>query len=142
MIESSNEEKEKEANNLKMIGFSVDNKGNFEFNANIFAEFFLENRKLIIFQDNFFYHYKAGIWQPITDRQVMRIIRKVINRAKPNLYQRQMGQNAIEILKLAAPERNEIDADGRLINLKNGMLDLETYEMIDHSPKMRPYDFG
>jgi len=134
MIESSNEEKEQEANNLKVIGFSADNKGNFEFNANIFADFFLENVKLIIFQDNFFYHYKAGIWQPITDRQVMRIIRKVINRAKPNLYQRQMGQNAIEILKLAAPERNEIDTDGRLINLKNGMLCLETYEMIDHSP--------
>lgn len=134
---SLNKEKAQDDKNeeyLAQMGFTFDEHGHYELNANIFSEFFLEHVKLIIFQDNFFYRYKNGVWQPTTDRQVTRTIRNVINRAKPDLYQRQMGINIVEMLKLAAPEKNRMDTHSKMINLLNGMIDLESYRIIAHSP--------
>ena len=118
---------------LKEIGFSVDEHGKAEFNPNIFADYFLEQVKLVVFQDNFFYLYQKGMWQPFSDHQLMRTVRYFINKAKPNLYSRYMGQNALEILRLAAPEVKEMDVFKNHINMSNGMLDLETYRLIEHS---------
>lgn len=120
---------------LTLLGFNFDEHGKYEFNPNVFATYYLEQIRLIVFQDNFFYRYQNGIWQPFTDRQILKTIRDFINNAKPNLYSSHMGNSAIEILRLAAPDVKEMDVNKNLVNLANGMLDLNDFEIIDHDPK-------
>lgn len=83
---------------LTLMGFTFDDNGKYEFNPNIFAAYYLEQVKLEVFQDNFFYRYQNGIWQPLSDRQIMKKARDFINKARPNLYSASMGNNALEIL--------------------------------------------
>lgn len=100
------------------------------FNPNIFAESFLERHELLICEGKMFYEYQSGVWRPLPDVSLLRRIRDLFQVIKKNIYRTWIGTQALEMLKLAATEAQEMDTHKHLINLSNNMLDTNTLALI------------
>jgi len=105
------------------------------FNPNIFAEFFLEQHQLLICEGKMFYEYQKGVWRPLPEYSLTRRIRELFQSVQKNIYRSWIGVQAIEILKLAATESQEMDTHKHLINLSSDMLNTNTLELIPHDSK-------
>ncbi|EKU50341.1 phage/plasmid primase, P4 family [Staphylococcus massiliensis] len=113
MIEE-NEEKYYKDNNLK------------NFSHNLFGDHII-NKYFICIIDNLLHVYKDGIY--INDE---RYIKKCMVTELPELKRFQQAE-VIEYLKSVAPEREEEPT--HLIPLKNGIYNIKTDELLEHSPK-------
>lgn len=121
---------------LAKIGITYDeDKKKSHFNANIFAKYILKNRQLLIHEGKMFYEYSSGVWQPIYEHQLLKMVRNTIHEVKPDIYQKFIGSDAIEIMKLEASEVGMMNVNRHLINLTNGMLDLNTFTLVPHDHK-------
>lgn len=104
------------------------------FNPNIFAEFFIRQEELAIYEGKIFYCYREGVWTRLEDYELLRKIRDLIQDTRRNIFSTGMGNSALEMLRLAVPQVQNLDKFKHLINLKNGMLNLNTQELIPHDP--------
>ena len=116
------------------IGYDKE-EGKLTFNANIFADYILEHQQLLVHEGTMFYQYQNGVWQPLPEHKLLRSIRDMIQAVKKNLYRSWIGSQAVEMLKIAVPEAQEMDVQKHLVNLANGMLDTNTFELLPHSPE-------
>lgn len=104
------------------------------FNPNIFADFFLRQYQLLICEGKVFYNYQNGVWRPLPEYSLTRKIRELFQSVKKNIYRSWIGEQSIEMLKLAATEAREMDTHKHLLNLTNGMLDTNNLALISHDP--------
>lgn len=121
---------------LVAMGVAFDQeKGKMTFNANVFAEYFLNKHQLHFYDDKMFYEYQDGVWQPLSEIRLIRRIRDMFQVVKKNLYRSSFGIEAANMLKLEVTATNEMDTYKYLLNLANGMLDITTFELLPHSPE-------
>jgi len=79
-----------------------------------------------------FYHYENGVWQKYSTNTVGQIISQVLKQeVQPNWI-----EGIIKVIKYRANrELHEWPSFPNLINLKNGMYNIETGEILPHSPE-------
>ncbi len=119
-------------NQLKEMGITFKEE-RLLFNPNIFAEFFMKQEELAIYEGKIFYCYREGVWTRLEDYELLRKIRDLVQDTRKNIFNTNMGNNALEMLRLAVPPIRNLDGFKRLINVENGMLNLETLELLPHA---------
>lgn len=105
-------------------------------NASKFARHFLQRADLVALNNNDIGIYnKNGYYTRLnTDSLVLgKLVHKIMNEVgdRWNSYDEKEGIKAIQ---RSTDLINNLVLDRNLINLKNGMLDLKTYQLKDHSP--------
>ena len=120
---------------LYQMGIEFDEeKQKTKFNPNVFAEYFQQKQQLLIHEGSMFYEYYGGVWRHLPEYKLKRYIRDLFQSVRKNLYRSWMGDQAIDMLKIAVPETQELNPRKDLINLLNGMLDLNTFRLLPHDP--------
>ncbi len=120
---------------LQEMGLIWSKKSNkAQFNPNVFAKYLMKCCQLVICEGNMFYKYAEGVWSPITVQELKRKIWEEVQNVKENIYTPKMGEEAVEILKLAVPSVKEMNVSRIFINLENGMFNLENFLLHAHDP--------
>lgn len=94
-------------------------------------------------KEGVFYYYDSGVWKKEEQGYLQQIIRRVL---RYHNYRWESNKKVAEIMgvlqqdliisrKLEKKFNAGLDPDKRFINLKNGMLDWRSLELIDHKPK-------
>ena len=123
---------------LAKMGLEYDDRRDkYDFNPNVFAEYYLENFQTVLYEGKMFLQYDAGkgIWVKMEEKQILRNIRNLIKTAQTNVFRPYMGEQAMAVLELEAPEIYDIDARKDLLNLANCMFSLNTFEALPHDYK-------
>lgn len=113
---------------------SVNEKGRVGFNPQLMADFLDKKLAPLVYdlkEKDFFRYDKAGVWLVMPEMGIKQTTQKELGiHAKPRWI-----QDALDLLKSQAyrPE-DQIEYDPMWLNLQNGMLNLETMELVPHSP--------
>lgn len=104
------------------------------FNPNKFATF--TAKKLhIIYNKGCFYCYKYGTWNKISDMYLFRKLREKLQTYSDDIWSLKNEKEYIGALKRIVLFEEELNSNKRYINLRNGMFDLNTYSLMEHSPE-------
>ncbi|ASA24920.1 hypothetical protein B9T62_31700 [Paenibacillus donghaensis] len=121
---------------LEVRGFYQDEQGKIRLNANIFVDYVLKRLRLLYNNSLFhIYHISRGQWIDITEHELLILTREIIHEAQENLYHSSFSREYMQVLKLETPQVDRLNPNKHLINLKNGMLDMVTKELLPHSPE-------
>ncbi len=118
------------------MGFIINKKtGNVEgLNANIFA-FYISQKFQLIYNKNDFYVYKGdlGKWIKVEDMKMKTNLRNILIIRCNSIWTRKLEDEYIEALKRTVFYEGELNSNKRFINMLNGMYDLETHTLVEHS---------
>ncbi|MGU3471887.1 phage/plasmid primase, P4 family [Paenibacillus sp. D51F] len=121
---------------LEKRGFYYDEHGRLRLNANIFVAYVLYRIRLIFCKGIYYiYHRRLGKYQEICNDDLLRITRDIIHEAQDNLYHSSFSNEYIRVLRLETPQVERMNPFKHLINVKNGMLNILTGELLPHSPE-------
>lgn len=118
---------------LAAMGIEIDEDGKLKFNPNLFVEFFQIRYQIRIYENKVFYEYAGGVWRQTEKEEILRQIRDLFQEAKKNIYRNWMGNEVLEMLKVAVPKAPAMNAQRYLINFNNGMFNTDTYELEPHA---------
>ncbi|MGO4734271.1 DNA primase family protein [Paenibacillus sp. 2KB_22] len=136
---------------LTDLGFTLDKKTGtpIKLNSNIFTKYVVDSKLDIIFVNpNLFYLYDngLGLWSLLNSNELQRKMRDILHEYAPNFWTPKIQDNYLHALELEAPSVDKMDADRNHINLVNGMLNLDNYQLVPHDKKYHstiriPIDF-
>jgi len=128
----------KRLGDLKFInrGLSVNEKGKLLLNGNVFARYVLTRMKLVSqgFKQMYVYE-KTGQYRLIDEGFLKKLCRDLLHEAKEDIWCRNWENEYFEAVKRTCPYVTKMDPYSNYINLKNGMLNLDTMVLEDHDPK-------
>lgn len=109
--------------------------GKLKINANVFAQYILKRINLILYSDNSVYVYdKKSYYRVISDSLLKKICREILHEAKAGIWNRSWESEYFEALKREMPYIELLNPNEDFINLSNGMLNIYTRELVEHSP--------
>lgn len=118
---------------LELRGFTKNEKGKYEFNANIFAQYTLTRFHLVRHSSKSYYIYDiAGYWKEIDEEQLGKVLRDIMHEAQQNIWKKKYQLEYLEALKLEIACIEELNPNEEYLNLENGMLNLDTFELYSH----------
>ena len=117
-------------------GFVFDEaKGKLVFNANLFVRGCLRRIDLCLVAGAYFCAYhRDGYWVQLDDLKVSRILRDILHEAIPNVWKTSYDKEYMAALRLSVQPVEAMNQNRSFLNLKNGMLNIETMELVDHKP--------
>lgn len=124
-----------EVRRLEKRGFYYDGHGKIRFNANVFIAHFLSRVRLVYHKGAYYFFRSLGKWQEISEEDLLRVTRQIIHEAKENLFHTNYSREYLQVLKLETPQVESLDPYKHLINVRNGMLNMLTGELMPHSPE-------
>jgi putative DNA primase/helicase len=115
-------------------GFVLDSeKDKWVFNANLFVKGCLKRIKLCLVSGAYFCGYhRDGFWVKLEDLEVSRILREILHEAFPNAWKSSYDKEYLAALRLSAQSVKAMNQNRTFLNLKNGMLNTDTMELIGH----------
>ncbi len=123
-----------EREDLEQIGFSFDKNDQITgLNGNLFAAHILKHHDLLYSEGDRFYHWDHGVWKYMDMNNLSRILRDFLHQYAPNFWTVKREEQYLEALKREAPRVDELNANRKYINLENGMLNLETFQLVPHN---------
>lgn len=126
----------KTVNDAEGRGFSYEESTKkFTFNANAFVKHLTTRAHIRATQDNrlFFYNSK-GFYEELSDVERGKLIRTVMHEGRWNSWRSNLEKEVVTALLREATIVNEMNIEKNFINLTNGMLDLQHFELVNHSP--------
>lgn len=118
------------------MGFIINEKTGkvLGLNANIFA-FYVSKKSRLIYNKNDFYNYKEGLgkWIKVEDMKMKSTLRSILLSHCDSIWTRKLEDEYIEALKRTVFYEGELNSNRRFINMLNGMYDLETHTLLQHS---------
>ncbi|OAS83104.1 DNA primase family protein [Metabacillus litoralis] len=117
-------------------GFLYDEKKNqFTFNANAFAKHFLKRCYVRSTKEGrlFLYNMK-GFYEELSEVNLGKVIRTVMHEGRGNSWRSNYEAEVSKALQREAPTVEEMNTNRNFINVKNGMLNLSTFKLEEHSP--------
>lgn len=117
-------------------GFIYNEKKNsFSFNANIFAKHFVSRCHVRSTKDGrlFLFHSK-GIYEEPTEVELGKIIRTLMHEGRWSSWNSKSEAEAVKALLRESETVDEMNTTRNFINLKNGMLSLDRFELFPHHP--------
>ncbi|MFD1031723.1 DNA primase family protein [Metaplanococcus flavidus] len=117
-------------------GFLFDeSKKRFNFNANVFAKHFLKRCHIRSTVDGrLFIYTKKGVYEEPSEIMLGKIVRQVLHEGKANSWKSAIETEIVRTLKREAPVVAEMNTKHDVLNLRDGMLNLFTYQLHSHSP--------
>ncbi|WP_112182535.1 DNA primase family protein [Paraliobacillus zengyii] len=117
-------------------GFFYDEKKKrFNFNANAFAKHFIKRCHVRSTKDGrIFLYNRKGVYEELSEVNLGKIIRTVMHEGRWNSWKSIYETEISKALQREAIIVDTMNADRNFINLKNGMLNLSTYVLEEHSP--------
>ena len=113
-------------------------KGVFKFNSNIFARHFLERTDLIALNDTDIGIYnKKGYYERVNAESLVlgKIAHVIMNEIKGwDMWNSFDEKEGIKAIQRSTKLIKDLEVDRNLINLNNGILNLTTYKLNNHSP--------
>lgn len=129
----NNEERQE----LEKRGVIIDEKGEVKgFNSNYFAEYIKSIYKIIYGKDKYFYIYEnSGIWKRQDENSFLGRIRDILQEPRFGIWSLRWEKEYIVALKRTLYYEGEMNSYKNLINLKNGMFNIDTFELLTHKPE-------
>lgn len=123
---------------LRSIGFTFDTEsGNATgINENIYARHLLTRLELVYTTGDRFYEYSEGFWKFTDENAISRILRDILHEYIPNFWKESLEKKYLGALKREATFQQGMDSNRGFINLRNGMLNLSSYVLENHNPKL------
>jgi putative DNA primase/helicase len=117
-------------------GFLYDEKKNqFAFNANAFARHFLKRCHVRSTKDGRLFLYNMnGFYEELSEVNLGKVIRTVMHEGRWNSWRSNYEAEVSKALQREAPTVDEMNTKRNFINVKNGMLNLSTFRLEEHSP--------
>ncbi|TYS18049.1 DNA primase [Rossellomorea vietnamensis] len=117
-------------------GFLYDEKKNaYSFNPNIFAKHFVNRCYVRSTKDGrLFLYNRKGVYEELTEVELGKIIRTLMHEG---LWSSWSSKSEAEVVKTLLRESETVDEMNTMrnfINLKNGMLSLDRFELLPHHP--------
>lgn len=117
-------------------GFIYDEKkDSYSFNHNVFVAHFIHRCCVKSTKDGrIFLYQKRGIFEEMSEIELGKIIRSLMHEGRWNSWN---SKSEVEVVKALLRESEtvaEMNSMRNFINLKNGMLSLETFELLPHHP--------
>ena len=127
----------KEKEDLKELGFSLYEKGKKagqirKLNTNQLVRYFNESEFPTLFHNEQYYIYQDGFWQGIEENVLLAEIRNVINNAKKDVWEPKYERQYKITLKRDSAFSGQLDCYREHLNLPDGMLDLNTFQIKEH----------
>lgn len=118
-------------------GFLYDEKKNkFQFNANLFAEYFLQRVVAACDKSGILYLYlNKGVYKECNDVELGKLIRSLMNEGLRNSWRSHYEKEAIQAIQRECQYVEEFNSNSDYINLKNGMFNLVTGKLEKHHQK-------
>ncbi|NLJ74373.1 MAG: DNA primase [Firmicutes bacterium] len=127
----------KKSHEMDVRGLYYTDRGHVGLNANVFASYILERINLILVPGRGYFYYEDlfGKWCPINERDLGKICRDILHEAVETCWCSTWHSEYLKALQLEVKQVDELDTSLEFINLRNGMLKLDTLELFPHSPK-------
>ncbi len=100
-------------------------------NANIFASYINENYD-IIFKNGDFYVYQSGVWKKKERNNLLAELRELIQEVQPNYWEPRLERKYMITLEREVNLADDLNQSSNVLNLVNGMYNLETKEFLPH----------
>jgi P4 family phage/plasmid primase-like protien len=137
----SKEAKIEEVKNVKPNGsdnkpYIVENKGRLSIDCPCLSEYIRQHSQYIFCKSDFTvmrYWYKDGVYQLVSDNEIKGFIKSYI----PSAIYKSRDVNEVFTDLITDLKYNNFDVlnrDEHLINFKNGLLDINTMELLPHTP--------
>ncbi|WP_130055577.1 DNA primase family protein [Bacillus thuringiensis] len=117
-------------------GFIFDEKrNNYSFNANAFAKHFNRRCHVRATKDGrLFLYNKKGFFEELTEVELGKVIRTLMHEGLWNSWNSKFEAEAVKALLRESTTVIEMNTMRNFINLKNGMLNLDIFELLPHQP--------
>lgn len=125
----------KKSKDMANRGLYYSERGQLRINANTFATYVLSRLELVYVLGQGFFHYEdSGKWQQIDDVELGKRCRDILHEVEDDIWTQSWHGEYMAALRLEAKQVSRMDQDHRYINLKNGMLNLSSLELVPHDP--------
>lgn len=102
------------------------------FSPNKFASYIARTFPLI-YNNEEFYKYKTGKWDKVNEAYVLKRLRDILHTYYDDIWCLKYEKEYIAALKRIILYEGDLNSNKRYINLLNGMYDLETFTLVEHS---------
>ena len=121
--------------NPEEAGFYTNKEGRITgVNGNIFSRYILGRHTLVYTPGGRYYHYQNGVYVFLSENRLKRLLRDEVNRVQKDAWTERLEDVYLAALERDAPIVKDMDSDKNYLNLENGMFDLKSFELLDHSP--------
>ncbi|NEW09739.1 hypothetical protein GK047_27845 [Paenibacillus sp. SYP-B3998] len=122
-------------------------KGITDVHPNLFAKHVLRTLELRITKGERFFLYEHGVWRPLPDKQLHRMLFRMIEEEQPGVWRPAWESGYMATLARLAKHVAEFDANKVHLNLTDGMFNTETFELEEHNPDFHssiqtPIEYG
>lgn len=105
------------------------------FNANIFVKHLLRRCHVRSTKDSrLFIYNKVGLYEELPEVKLGKIIRSIMHEGLEDSWKSNNEVEIVRALQRGAPIVEEMNTERIFINVKNGMLNLTKYTLVEHSP--------
>jgi len=105
------------------------------FNANFFADYINNRINIRHVKDGFFYIYEKGVWVKKKDIEILTMLRNILQEPRFGVWSKRREDEYIVALKREVFYSGELNPFRNIINMRNGVFDLETFEFKPHDKK-------
>ena len=125
--------------NWEDVGLSLNESGKYVLNANAFSRYILKRMQLCVDAGGQLFLYKElrGVWERITEKEVAKVARNLLHDVVPDIWRRSWEQEYLAALQLEMKFVRVVDEVRHLLNLENGMIDLNEMTLISHGAQWR-----
>jgi putative DNA primase/helicase len=103
-------------------------------NGNIYARYVLKNKDLaVVAQGERIFRYEGGVWKFPLPLELSCELRDFLHQDVPDLWDTGIERVYTEAIKREAAKFDDANPRRDVVNLRNGMLDLATFELLPHA---------
>lgn len=117
-------------------GYLYDEKKNsYTFNANVFAKHFIKRCHVRSTKDGrLFLYNRKGVYEEPTEVELGKVIRTLMHEGRWSSWNSKSEAEVVKALLRESDTVDEMNTMRNFINLKNGMLSLDRFELLPHHP--------
>ncbi|WBW95939.1 DNA primase family protein [Oceanirhabdus sp. W0125-5] len=135
-IEGNGINERKEIKELIKRGFDLDDDGKVKaFNGNYFAKYIKESLDIIYSKDGYFYIYDSTVWVKKNEIDILKMLRDILQEPRFGVWSKRREREYVEALKLEVFYSKKLNPNKDIINMSNGMYNLDTFQFIEHDKK-------
>jgi len=125
-----------QANNMSAIGFTKNKRSrHYYFNANIFVKYMMSRVTIVLAEGNFvLYNHHRGLYVTVDDVLIGKVIRFLMHEVKNDIWTSSYEAEILKALLLEVPIIEAFNPDNKYLNVENGMLNIYTLSLTNHSP--------
>ena len=113
-------------------GIEPTDKG-FRVNSQLLIEQYLRKRPTVYDIRGAFYEYRNGVWLEKQELKIKKLLRRIVNIFVPYVWNTSVSNAVSKHLPEICFSFDRLRPATNFINLKNGLLDLETFELRPHN---------